>query len=187
LIEPVSRCPSTRDFFLHLKRATGQGIAVQAGPPRVFISYQRDTSAGWALLFSRELAQKHGISAYVDTERLDSAVRFPLKLTSAIKECDVFVCLLFDRTLGSQWVREGIKLARENNKPMVPVFQESYEQPLASEKLEEPIETLISFDGVHLLDRHNIYVDDAITKLAKIVGQSIQEAGGYAAIVFTIE
>jgi hypothetical protein len=80
-------------------------------------------------------------------------------------------------TLGSQWLREEIKLAWENNKPMVPVFQESYEQPLASEKLEEPIETLISFDGVHLLDRHNIYLDDAITKLAKIVGQSVQQAG----------
>jgi hypothetical protein len=176
-IEPVSRYPSIRDFFLHLKRAAGQGTAVHAGPPRVFISYQRDTSAGWALLFSRELSQKHGITAYVDTERLDSAVRFPLKLTRAIKECDVFVCLLSDRTLGSQWVREEIKLAWENNKPMVPVFQESYEQPTASGNLEEPIETLISFDGVHLLDRHNIYVDDAITKLAKIVEQSIQQGG----------
>jgi serine/threonine protein kinase len=176
-VAPASRYPSIREFFLQLKRASGQGTAVHPGPPRVFISYQRDTSAGWAVLFSRELEQKHGISAFVDTQRLDSAIRFPVKLTRAIKECDVFVCLLSDKTLHSQWVREEIKLAWENNKPMVPVFQESYEQPAASEKLEEPIETLISFDGVHLSDRRNIYVDDAITKLAKIVEQSVQQAG----------
>jgi hypothetical protein len=174
-LEPPSRYPSIREFFLHLKRAAG-GTAVHIGPPRVFISYQRDTSAGWAVLFSRELEQKHGISAFVDTQRLDGALRFPVKLSRAIKECDVFICLLSDKTLHSQWVREEIRLAWESNKPMVPIFQESYEQPAATEKLEEPIETLISFDGVHLLDRRNIYVDDAITRLAKIVEQSVQQA-----------
>jgi hypothetical protein len=173
--EPARRYPSIREFFVHLKRTAGQGTAAHTGPPRVFISYQRDTSAGWAVLFSRELEQKHGITAFVDTQRLDGAVRFPVKLTRAIQDCDVFVCLLTDKTLGSKWVCEEIKLAWENNKPMVPVFQESYEQPAASEKLDEPIETLMSFDGVHLLDRHNIYVDDAIAHLARIVEQSVQQ------------
>jgi serine/threonine protein kinase len=172
--DPASRYPSIREFFLQLKRAAGPGAAVRDGPPLVFISYQRDTSAGWAVLFSRELEQKYGISAFVDTQRTDSAVKFPARLNRAIRECDIFVCLLSDKTLGSQWVREEVRLAWENNKPMVPVFQESFEQPAASEKLDGHIEALISFEGIHLLDRRNIYVDDAISRLASMVKQSVR-------------
>ena len=173
--DPASRYPSIRDFFLNLKRAGGQAVAAQDGPPRIFISYQRNTSSGWAVLFSRELEQKHGITAFVDTQRLDSAVRFPLRLTKAIQDCDVFVCLLSDKTLDSQWVREEIRMAWESKKPMVPILQESYEPPTATERLDVPVETLISFEGVHLLDRRNVYVDDAIARLARIVQQSVSQ------------
>jgi len=76
----------------------------------------------------------------------------------------VFVCLLSSSTLQSKWVQEEIRLAWENNKPMVPVFQESYSQPDPSEQLEPHVETLITYDGVKLLDRQNLYVENAIEK-----------------------
>ena len=43
-------------------------------------------------------------------------------------------------------------MAWENDKPMVPVFQESYSPPDPSERLEPHIESLINYDGVKLLD-----------------------------------
>jgi serine/threonine protein kinase len=175
--DPVSRYPSIREFFLHLKRASGQRASPRDGPPRIFISYQRDASAGWAVLFSRELEQKHGITAFVDTQRVDNAVQLPVKLSRAIKDCDIFVCFLSDKTLNSLWVREEIRLAWENNKPMVPVFQENFEPPLA-EQLDGHIGALISFEGVHLLDRRNIYVDYAITRLAEIIKKSVDQIRG---------
>jgi hypothetical protein len=55
---------------------------------------------------------------------------------------------------------------------MVPVFQESFSQPDANEKLEPHVEALISYDGVHLLDRRNIHVDYTIAELAKIVRET---------------
>jgi hypothetical protein len=174
--DPTKRYPSIRKFFTELSRAAGSGTDGPGTRRSVFISYQRDSSAGWAVLFSRELEQKHGISTFVDTERSDGAVRFPARLSRAIKDCDVFVCLLSDKTLNSQWVREEIRLAWESGKPMIPVFQESYEHPQQPE-LGGHVEALISFEGVHLLDRRNIYVDDAISKVARIVEQSVRPRG----------
>jgi len=165
------RYPSVREFFLAFRHAATYGKA-SSGKPRIFISYQRDSSSGWAVLFARELEQKHGVFAFVDTQRLDTAVRFPTRLKNAIEECDVFVCLLSASTLQSKWVQEEIRLAWESRKAMVPVFQESFSQPDASEKLEPHIEALISYDGVHLLDRRNIHVDYTIMELAKIVKES---------------
>ncbi len=94
--------------------------------PKIFLSYRREASAGWAVLFARELRAQHRIDVFVDTERRDSAVLFPERLSEAIADCDVFVCLLADDTLESEWVSEEVRLATEFGKPMVPVFQESY-------------------------------------------------------------
>jgi serine/threonine protein kinase len=171
-MKPEDRYPSVRDFFVGFKHAVTSPVAQATGRPRAFISYQRDSSSGWAVLFARELEQKHDVFAFVDTQRLDSAVRFPTRLKKAIEECDVFICLLSAETLKSKWVQEEIRLAWENRKPMVPVFQEAFSQPDASEKLEPHIETLITYDGVHLLDRRNIHVDYTIAELAKIVKEA---------------
>jgi hypothetical protein len=67
-------------------------------------------------------------------------------------------------------------MAWENDKPMVPVFQESYSPPDPSERLEPHIESLINYDGVKLLDRQNLYVENAIEKLAEMVTESVKRA-----------
>jgi hypothetical protein len=77
--------------------------------------------------------------------------------------------------LQSKWVQEEIRLAWENNKPMVPVFQESYAQPDPSEHLEPHIETLINYDGLQLLDRRNLYVEHTIDKLAEMVTATVRK------------
>ena len=173
-VRPDDRYPSVREFFLDLEHAINSQHKRPDGEPSVFISYQRDPSSGWAVHFATELKRRYQITAFVDTQRLDSAVRFPARLKSAIQDCDVFVCLLAGSTLQSKWVQEEIRLAWENNKLMIPVFQESYCQPDPSEHLEPHIETLINFDGLHLLDRRNLYVEHTIEQLAKMVTESVR-------------
>jgi serine/threonine protein kinase len=176
-VTPANRYTSVREFFLALQSAVSDPASRREGPARIFISYQRDSSSGWAVHFASELDRKHQIAAFVDTQRMDSAVRFPARLKRAIQDCDVFVCLLSGSTLQSKWVQEEIRLAWEKNKPMVPVFQESYSQPDPSEHLEPHIEALINYDGVKLLDRQNLYVENAIEKLAEMVTESVRRSG----------
>jgi serine/threonine protein kinase len=175
-VEPANRYSSVREFFLALQYAVSNQANRSEGPARIFISYQRDLSSGWAAHFASELDRKHHIAAFVDTQRMDSAVRFPARLKKAIQDCDVFVCLLSGTTLESKWVQEEIRLAWENNKPMVPVFQESYSQPDPSERLEPHIEALINYEGVKLFDRQNVYVENAIERLARMVTESVNKS-----------
>jgi len=148
--------------------------------PLVFISYRHEPSAGWAVLLARELKEKHGIEAFVDTQRLDGAIQFPAKLARAIEDCEVFVCLLASSTLESRWVCEEIKLAHVHRRPMIPVFQESF-APGSKESLDPAIETLLQYDGVHLLDQRNIHVDHTIADLARLVMKTAAiEASGAA-------
>jgi hypothetical protein len=143
------------------------------GAPAVFLSYKRDEASGWALLISRELKEKYGISVFVDTERRDGAGKFPLKLARAIEGCDVFVCLLGSATLGSKWVLEEIQLAHERRKPMIPVFQEGYLAP-DSPAADGGVEALLLSEGVHLLDRKNIHVDHTLEDIARLVRDTIE-------------
>lgn len=173
-VAPAERYESCGKFVQSLHSSFEDSGAGRApGEPRVFISYQRDASAGWAVLFSRDLKDKYQVTAFVDTQRLDSAVRFPARLQQAIENCDVFVCFLAAPTLNSAWVKEEIRLAHQHNKPMVPVFQESYELPPADAAVEPHIAALLAYDGVHLLDRKNIHIEHTIADLAGIVKRTV--------------
>ncbi|MGA8311300.1 MAG: TIR domain-containing protein [Terriglobales bacterium] len=174
-VKPADRYASIREFFLALQSAVTRTSTRSQGKPRVFISYRRDSSSGWAVYFASQLG-KEEIVAFVDTERQDSAVQFPVRLKKAIEECDVFICLLSADTLQSKWVGEEIRLAWGSHKPMVPVFQESYTKPDPSEPLEPHVEALINYEGLHLLDRRNIYVDHTISKLAEMIVASFRKA-----------
>lgn len=168
--DPGERFPSVPDFAAALNQAFVHGRCSD-GKARIFISYRRDTSAGWAVLFARELREKHAIETFLDIERRDSAVHFPEKLKHAISDCDVFVCLLAGDSLESAWVREEIRLAHQHGKPMIPVFQESYRDK--GKHTENHIKSLLHYDGVHLLDRLNIHVDHSIADLAQIIHRTV--------------
>jgi serine/threonine protein kinase len=142
--------------------------------PTVFVSYQHEPSAGWAVLLARELKDKHRIAAFVDTQRLDGAMQFPEKLSRAIENCQVFVCLLAESTLASRWVREEIRLAHEFKRPMIPVFQESFTQ-VERDSLDPAVASLLHHDGVHLLDRRNIHIDHTIDDLARLVLATVRD------------
>jgi serine/threonine protein kinase len=173
-VDPLARHESVEAFWGLLER-TLRGGRSGADVPRVFVSYQHDPSAGWAVLLARELKDRHRISGFVDTQRLDAAIQFPAKLAQAIDECDVFVCLLAAGTLDSRWVREEIRVAHRRGKPMVPVFQESFTAP-ADDTVDDALRALLQFDGVHLLDRRNIHIDHTIDDLARLVLGTLRRA-----------
>ena len=135
----------------------------------VFISYRRKPSAMLANLIARELRDRHSVEVYLDTERMDTAGEFPSRLTDAIRKCDVFVCLVSDTTLQSEWVVREIETAHGLGKPMIPVFQESYD-PLEARDTPSPhIRTLLEHDGVMIFDVKNVYIDQSIEFLAQVI------------------
>jgi serine/threonine-protein kinase len=134
----------------------------------VFISYRRKPSAILAQLLNRDLKDK-GIEVYLDTERLDTAGAFPDRLLQAIEQVDVFVCLVGEDTFGSAWVLREVEHAHKLGKPMIPVFQESF-QPFPLDQSPSPaVRTLLEFDGVQVFDVKNVYVSSAVEMLSKMV------------------
>lgn len=164
-IAPQDRYRSVGDFVRAVSATIGS--AHTNDDVRVFISYSRELSSGWAVLLARELRQKYRILAFVDTEYRDGGGRFDARIRKELSDSQVFVCLLADGTLNSQWVRQEISHAFELGKTMVPVFQESYRREPASQ--DSSIESLLHFDGVQLLDRRNVYIDSAISHLAELI------------------
>jgi serine/threonine protein kinase len=138
----------------------------------VFISYRRTTSAMLALHIGTQLEEKYKISAFVDTRSIDGASKFPQRLKAAIEHCEVFICLLADTTLDSEWVLEEIAVACEFNKPMIPIFQESFAQPDSPQGV---LATLLEYDGLKVLDKQNMYVEHMVADLAKMVRQSLKK------------
>lgn len=137
----------------------------------VFISYRRTPSAMLATLIAKEL-ERNNIAVFVDTRQQDGAGLFPRRLLTAIQEHEIFVCLLADSTFESEWVLKEIEHAHLLGKTMIPVFQESY-NPLS--KPNDPhVDALLQFDGVKILDRSNLYVDEAISRLVRMVRGNVQ-------------
>jgi formylglycine-generating enzyme required for sulfatase activity len=135
----------------------------------IFISYRRRDSAALATLLAKELTRR-GIRAFVDTRQIDGGGPFPSRLLRAIEQADVLVCLLGPNTLDSEWVREEVAHANKLGKVLIPVFQEMYVPP--DTVTDEHVAALLQSDGIHILDVRNIFVDQAINDLAKMIRHS---------------
>src|SRR4030095_7258765 len=133
-----------------------------------FVSYRRKPSAILAQLIAKDL-KAQGIEVYLDIERMENAGAFPTRLFQAIDASDVFVCLLGDETLESEWVQNEIQHAHEVGKPMIPVFQESYTPIPLDQVPTQHIKTLLEYDGVYIFDVKNVYVPQAVEALARMI------------------
>lgn len=153
------------DFSQRLEDAP---IPIPTSPPGLtaFVSYRRKASAMLATFLTRELSLK-GIDAFVDTRAVDGAGPFPERLLRNLEERDVFICLLGEDTLESEWVRREIAHAHTIGKPMIPIFQESYVPK--PEAPDEHVAALLQNDAIHILDVRNIYVDEAIQQLTRMI------------------
>ena len=158
------RYATTEQFARALTKGLSEGRRF-GETPQVFISYDREQSGGWARYFADKLKDKHGLRVFMDTLGLDRAGRFPPRLVKAIEDCDVFICFLAGSTLTSKWVNEEIRLAHEQHKLMIPVFQETYVEP-ETPPGSPPLEALMSHQGIKLFDVSGHYVDAAVSDLA---------------------
>jgi serine/threonine protein kinase len=169
--QPDGRFKSATEFAAALAAAF-RGRRADAGTANVFLSYQRDMSAGWANYFAREL-KDHGIATFLDVQQIDRAQQFPSRISRAIEECDVFVCLLGATTLQSAWVLEEIRQAHRCGKPMIPIFQESFDPAGASSAGDAAVNSLLSHDAVHLFDVRNVHVQHSAADLAALVKNTV--------------
>lgn len=174
--DPEARFPSVEAFTAALRKACDQP-ARMTGAPRVFVSYRRDPSSGWANLIERELRERHGFEVFLDTREIDSAGPFPVRIRQAIERCDVFVVLLSEQTLASDHVLEEIAFAHQQGRPMVPVFQESFRPREHAAEASGAISALLSQDAIHLFDQRNIHVTYTLEELARLVRNTVSRAG----------
>lgn len=133
-----------------------------------FVSYRRKPSAILAQMIAKDL-KAQGIEVYLDIERMENAGSFPTRLFQAIDASDVFVCLLGDETLESEWVQNEIQHAHEVGKPMIPVFQETFEMFPLDQAPTPYVKALLEYDGVYIFDVKNVYVPQAVEALARII------------------
>jgi serine/threonine protein kinase len=158
------RYPTIDQFAVALTAALVRP-ARRADAAKLFLSYQRESMAGWVNYFADRIRAK-GVSVFVDTHNIDAAGGVSEHVSQAIEDAVVFVCFVGDRTLESPWVRDEITLAYQYGKPMIPVFQEGYVRP-AEEVLSPAVKKLLTSQGVHLHDRKNLNpegsVDDLVT------------------------
>jgi hypothetical protein len=138
---------------------------------KVFISYQRQPSAILATYLHEKL-KAYGIDAYVDTRQVDSGGHFPDRLIGAIEASDVFICLVADTTFESDWVRREIEHAYNLRKTMIPVFQESYTPQ--RQIPDQFVADLLQSDGIQVLDRKNVFIDESVEQLARMVRKSVR-------------
>jgi serine/threonine protein kinase len=174
-IKPKDRYLSVLEFARAFETAVLMPCVPQIAEPRIFICYHRDSSAGWANYLGNKLKQNHACSPFIDTQQLETAVLFPIHLQKAIEQCDVFVCLLAGPTLESRWIKEEIRLAHENKKPMLPVFLDSFSNPKFSGQLEPYVEELLKYQGIHLYDNNNPDIDHTIAVLAKMIKRTLEQ------------
>lgn len=70
-------------------------------------------------------------------------------------------------------MRDEIRFAHARAKPMIPVFQEAYQIPRATDDLEPSVAAMLLSDGLRLFDRQNVHVEHPIADLAKLVRQTV--------------
>lgn len=134
-----------------------------------FISYRRVCSFSTAEAIKEKLLHRHKMNVFLDVTRQDgNQVQFPEQLLRAIEKADIFICLLADVTLESEWVMREITHAYKKKKRCIPIFQEDFKPPTGS-KLTPEVAYLLGFNAVHYLDKRGLYTDKATKDIAKII------------------
>jgi Tfp pilus assembly protein PilF len=138
-----------------------------------FISYRRVPSFTLADSIYTKLKYQFQIETYLDVTRVDSAhVQFPDRLFNAIRDSPIFICVVGQGTLDSEWVLKEVRYAYELQKPCIPIFHEDY-QPVSSD--DPAINYLLSFDAVHFMDRRGILVAGSMSELVQLIKNTISE------------
>jgi hypothetical protein len=151
--------------------------------PKIFLSYRRDDSAGYAGRVAERLSDTFGhINVFRDVDDIKPGVDFTEAIGRAVGNCDVLLALIGPRwlteadTTGARrldhpqdFVRIEISSALERKVRVIPVLVQKAEMP-AEELLPEPLKPFALHQAIELSD----------TRWDYDVGQLIAALGGKA-------
>ena len=131
--------------------------------PRVFVSYRRAVSAGFANTLHDRL-EKRGASVFIDVDDIHAG-SFSDYIKENIMKSDHFIVILAPETLTSDWVVKEIQYAHEHKKTIIPVLVNDFD--LYGSEVTAGLEFLQNQNAVKLLPE---YVDAAVEKIAEFIG-----------------
>ncbi|MDQ2709700.1 MAG: toll/interleukin-1 receptor domain-containing protein [Actinomycetota bacterium] len=132
----------------------------------VFISYRRSGSALLANLIYDKLVAR-GVSTFVDTRDSMGQGKFPDLLRRQIEQASTVIVLLEPEWLSSPWMQEEVRYATQLGRTLLPVFTEDYEMPSGPQP--DHIHQLLSHNGVRVLNRGGLFIDESLVSVVEIV------------------
>ena len=171
-VKPQDRFDSVVAFLDALQAAVEQGALGGRAP--VFLSYQRSAgSTPLAHMLRQGLMDKHQIACFLDSQDDSGAGSFPEELAEAIRACRVFVCLLANTTLESDWVRKEIEIAHAHGRRMIPVLLESFVPPVSPRADEPAIHALLHSKGEPLSDAKGVLLGEGMGRVIRRVRETL--------------
>ena len=137
----------------------------------VFISYKRDKSSEFALLFDSRINYETNATPFVD-HNLKPGEEWHAKLKEKIANSDAFICLLAPGTLCSPFVQKEINWAlterENNNRLIVPVWHKGY----VSKPNSKCDKISVKFQAVEVLTESAKYYNSAVDEVLNRLGYS---------------
>jgi TIR domain len=152
---------------------------------KVFISYRRDDSAGYAHAIHSRLVQHFSKEkVFMDVDTLEPGVDFVRAIEKAVGECDVLVALIGKRWVGSEtggasrldnardYVRLEVSTALARDIRVIPVLVDGMTMP-HEDSLPSPVQLIIRRNAIEISNtRFNYDVEQLITAVRKILDET---------------
>jgi TIR domain/Sulfatase-modifying factor enzyme 1 len=152
---------------------------------KVFISYRREDSAGYAHAIHSQLAQHFSKDrVFMDVDTVEPGVDFERVIEKAVGECDVLVALIGRRWMGSEqggtsrldntkdYVRLEISTALARDIRVIPVLVDGMTMP-NEEILPAPLRSLIRRQAMEISNtRFNFDVERLIAAVRRTLSES---------------
>ena len=159
---------------------------------KVFISYRRDDSAGYAHAIHSQLLQHFSKDlVFMDVDTVEPGVDFVRAIEKAVGECDVLVAVIGKRWAGSEasgasrldnakdYVRLEVSTALARDIRVIPVLVDGMTMP-REDSLPSPVQPITRRNAIEISNtRFNYDVDQLITAVRNILdaakGQANEE------------
>src|SRR5215472_10771622 len=152
---------------------------------KVFISYRRDDSSGYAHAIHARLVQQFSQNqVFMDVDTLEPGVDFVHAIEKAVGECDVLVALIGKRWLGMEpngrtrldnekdYVRLEVSTALARGIRVIPVLVDGMTMP-SEDNLPSPLQPLTRRNAIEISNtRFNFDVERLITAVRKILDET---------------
>jgi formylglycine-generating enzyme required for sulfatase activity len=189
LLHTLTPCISTPTFTLSqslgfcIRRLNLQhyGHSVMS---KVFISYRRDDSAGYAHAIHSRLVQHFSKDqVFMDVDTVEPGVDFVRAIEKAVGECDVLIVLIGKRWVGEpggtsrldntkDYVRLEVSTALARDIRVIPVLVDGMTMP-NEDSLPSPVQPITRRNAIEISNtRFNYDVEQLVTAVRKVLASS---------------